>query len=185
MNCISWDLLIPLQLTWPKAMWAFPFIWIGLWCLMRFSTIFQLYCECQFYWWRKPKYPEETTNLSQVRQTLWHNVMLSRIQTHNFSGDRHWLNTTTIWSCIHQPLMIKDNLHTDYTWYFSFFCKMISFIGYWHAIEKNLFISKRGLKRGPILNFFYIWKAGIHNLCNFDIFDSFFFIWIDCLKIFR
>jgi hypothetical protein len=69
---------------------------------MPLSTIFQLYCGGQFYWWRKPQYSKKTTDLSQVNDKL-HHIMSHRVHlAMNESGVKH-----------HNP-----NLCMEWEWYY-------------------------------------------------------------------
>jgi hypothetical protein len=42
--------------------------WLGPWCLTPLPTIYQLYYGGQ---WRKPEYPDKTTDLSPVTDKLY------------------------------------------------------------------------------------------------------------------
>jgi hypothetical protein len=56
----------------------------------KLLTIFQLNRGGQFYWWRKPEYPEKTVDLPQVTHKLYH-IMLNDVKM-TINGVRTTIN---------------------------------------------------------------------------------------------
>ena len=72
--------------------------------------MFQLHRGGQFYWWRKPEYPEKTTDLPQTTDKLYH-IMLHRVHLVWAGFERTKLvvvGTGSICSC-------KSNYHRSMT----------------------------------------------------------------------
>jgi hypothetical protein len=68
---------------------------VGWFMVLNATFIFQLYRGDLFHWWRKQHYPEKTTDLPHVTGEHYHimlyraNLVMNRVRTHNFSGDRN------------------------------------------------------------------------------------------------
>jgi hypothetical protein len=80
--------------------------WFGIWCLTPLSTIVQLYTGGQLHWWRKRKYLDTLTDLSQVTEKLYYIALYQVRLLINAFG-----LTTLVVTCTDCAVRCKFNYH--------------------------------------------------------------------------
>ena len=82
-------------------------------CLTPFSTIFQLYRGGQLYLWRKPDYPEKTTDLPQVIALTTHNFSYKSKDIWNLLYTRKDGGATSEWGNILNDWPLQSNIREE------------------------------------------------------------------------
>jgi hypothetical protein len=82
---------------------------VCLWCLTPLSAIFRLYHGSQFYWWRKPVYPEKEIN-TYVYMLLCVRPNNTKMCVHR-NNNEHVPKSVVI---CHQRLFIVISMYTHF-----------------------------------------------------------------------
>jgi hypothetical protein len=83
-------------------------LWLICWFMVFNATFYNISLISWRYWWRKPEYPEKTTDLPQVTDKLYH-LMLYRVHL-NWVGFDHTtlvvISTDCTGSCTMLPVSL-------------------------------------------------------------------------------